>query len=329
MNLEVMKQFYEQDVNPALSEILSQLDSEYEKNSQKWKQEFLDVADAILKKLPQAAKTMGEPPCYLMFQLLRTEAVHRKFQYQIIIYGEQYFLEEELLLGEWNPSFVYSFYDVLWERLLLAYPKYIMKLSEADVESVMMDVLPCFEAFMVRLMCDARNEMIGLKSYQAAPKGREFMVQCGEYFEVCKPVHREVKEKEERKLLKAIQKKKDPETYKFRDYRNMDFSDYEYIRYDFIGTDFTGSRFERVHMNLVKLKWARMNDCDLTEAVFENCNMEEVDFTGAKVTGTVFRNTFLTGAVFTEEQVTQIGFSEKQLAQIKVIQYNGKEENYD
>ena len=276
MDEKIMNQFEVETVEPLLQQVMEILEKEYIEKRETWKNEFLEfVATKVLPKMKELGEREDFHPSYLSFHMLRTRLLRHEYQYSVDLYGDKWFLEEEIRLADWNVDFIFSHFEFLWKQLSRIGKRYFGKMEEAELNCIMMLVAESFNDYLVKLLRYARNELIELPLYQEVKKGDTFLIQCGEYFDFCEFVHREVIGKEEKSLKKMVLNREDEQTYPFRDFRYMDFSDVEFNEYCFQYVDFSHCLLENTTFTKCDLTGARFCHADLSTTKFIKCNLTD------------------------------------------------------
>lgn len=268
MNEEIMESFYEKEVMPAFLETKAKLEKEFVQKAECWQEEILNFMEKEV--FPEFDRFENGKPSYLHFHMLRTRLIKRDYRYGINLYGKDWFLKEEMRIAEFPVDFIFHYFDELWERVKKMSQRYVMQISEVDVQCIMMSLASEFNMYLVKLLRGIRNRLTTGDSYQNAPKGELFMILCGEYFDFCEFVHREVAHKDEEELKSMLLAKRQQETYHFRDFRNMDFSNECYEGYSFQYIDFRGCKMEHTVFKNCDFTGALL-DCQEQSAEFEDC----------------------------------------------------------
>ena len=333
MGKEVLEKFYEKEVTPLLQEILQQLEEEFQQHKDELKVGFLESFETICQQIKMIQEREHMPIGFMMYNLLRTRLLQRKYTYSVRVYDEEWYLKEGISVGDWDVSFFYQYVELFWQRLLKQAQKYVMKISVLDVERIVLNELEDFHDYVVELMRYSIIDAVELETYLALEKANIFRIQAGEFYEPCRAVHIEKIEKNELKLKNWL-KKNERKSYCFEDFTHLNLSDFQCTNMDLRYTDFRGSTLESVSLRgsvLVgaKFKSCQMKEADLVACMLQNATFQQADLAGANFsfcvaftgkseatpwkkigfTGTSFKDSRLQGAHFKGATLCGVDFT--------------------
>lgn len=275
---------------------------------------------------------------HLGYTMLYTNFIDRHYVADIFVYGEDSYLDnDQRSVGSYDLTFLFGYFNELWEKLLANRKRYVGEVSSQDVTSFMFHVLADFYSYLTSIARFAIAECVDGKPYADIVKNDEFEIHVGDYMANSEPVFTENMTKNANKMAAWFSKKHDYE-YVFEDCSFLDFSQ----------KDFSNTILRYVQFRKTILNDASLQDCSLIGANFrhaqlENCRLSksvihEADFSFAnmrnsnlsRVRGKVgipnknewqhvgylpvsFRNADLTGADFTYANLTGADFTDANL----------------
>lgn len=332
MEKSVWEKFAQNNVIPALEQVLDDLEQDFQKNKNEMKQIFVDSFRQACINIRKVQKE-GQPKTgFLIFHLLRTRTLQHKYTYTIMTYDKDWYRKEGIPVGELDVSFAFKYYEAMWKKLSGEYKRYIMQIEEPDVEQIMLDHLPYFHKYVVEVMRFSLLEALETEEYQCLEKEERFEIQTGEYYELCDLIHIEQKEKNLLKIKKQILQG-EGQACCFQDFREVDLSGLSCIRSDLRYADFRDSTLDDADLSIsllmgTKFKGCTMKGVNLMFSMIHDANFENTNLTGADLqccvtftkktdgnqwkstgfTGTSFRNSLLAGANFTGATILEGDF---------------------
>ncbi|TCO68977.1 pentapeptide repeat protein [Marinisporobacter balticus] len=294
MTEKALEKFHENDVKPALDEALVHLEEDFQQNKDALKKLFLNSFKEICTNIKEVStnreeveKTTHSKTGFIIYTLLRTRILQHKYVYKVIVYDKDWYLNEGLSVGELDVSFFYKHFEGLWQKLMKASKKYVLKISEIDVEHIMLDHLDDFHKYVVELMRYSLIDAVETEEYFAIEKEEILEIQSGEYYEPCDIIHMEHKEKNYKKIRKWLEEK-ERQSYCFQDFRGIDLKNLEYKNSDLRYTDFRDSQLDGLDLTTslligTKFKNSSMIGTNLMVSMIHGANFEKADLTGAKL----------------------------------------------
>ena len=268
MNHELEK-FYVNEVEPRLNQIRKQIEKELEERSTELKEQFLFELKKVCKSIEQYCADEDYKPHFLVFHLLRTRILEHNYQYEVKIYNEEWYLEEGIYVGEFNVEFIYYRYEKLWNELMSERLRYVRKISEADIQFIMLETLGEFHLYIIRILRENIMEVIHTEEYISLTKGNRFVIKTGEYLEIGDFVFVEEKYKDYAKLVEWLDEQKEGDEYTFEDFSGIALKDKQYANLDLRYVNFSDASFENVTFRNCKLEGARFDGCDMEEVKFD------------------------------------------------------------
>ncbi len=347
MNKKAIEEFYINDCIPIFSELYREIKIDIKNRETGIKKQWIETFDQIFRKMAQCQKEKSvEAISHIHIVYLRTRLLQKDYRYAIYAYGKEWYMGREMIIGNLDVSMFFLPFDTAWRRLEKETLKYIQKVTPIDVERLMLEESGRMILFAVSLLRKWRRELRQTEGFRMLKKESFFHIQVGEYYEPGYVLFTQIKEKEERKIKKALWKKKNHCGY---DLRNMQLDGMEYAGMEFMDADFTGSSMRNCIFHACILQGAVMEQCTLTEAVFIDSAMEEsewkdsdlrdarfeeclfyegeipnkgvfmpdygnISFQNCRLEGTKFIHCAMNGADFTETDVSGCDFTDSLLA---------------
>jgi len=268
MNHELEK-FYTNEVETRLSQIRKQIEKELEEKSTELKEQFLLEFRAICKRIDQYCVGENYEPFYLIFHLLRSRILEHNYQYEVKIYNQEWYLEEGIDVGNVNVEFIYHHYEKLWKQLMVERLRYVRKISEADIQFIMLEIIGEFHLYILSFLRENIMEAIHTEEYIALTKGNRFVIKTAEYLEIGDFIFVEDNNKDYVKIVEWLDEQKEGDEYTFEDFSGIAIKDRQYTNMDLRYVNFSDARFENVTFHNCKLEGARFVGCDLDTVKFD------------------------------------------------------------
>lgn len=284
MGTEILDEFYVKDVEPRLSKALEQVEEAFQAGRQKWRESFVDQFATICKKMKSLQEEKDMEIGFLMIHPLRTRLVAHDYRYQIWVYDEEWYVHEGYPVGDLDVSLVFQFYETMWKELEKEYPKYFGKLTEADVEQMMLYLLEEFHIYVTELLRYSLLDAIEQEAYEEIRKADIFHIECGEMLEPSDVIHIEDKKKRVVKLKKWLDEKKDDGSYCLADMSGLVFEKMMLQNLDLRYVDFRECNLEGAHLSICMFNGTKFRRANLRNANLMISIIAGADFTGADLT---------------------------------------------
>ncbi|SNS56516.1 Pentapeptide repeat-containing protein [Anaerovirgula multivorans] len=345
-----LEKFNLKEVKPSLEQALKNLEEDFQQNKQQFKKTFIDSFKQICTNTKQIQQSTQPKTGFIIYHLLRTKILQHKYTYTAMAYDKDWYLKDGIPVGELDVTFIYKHYEDMRQQLMKVFRKYVLKISEPDVERIMLEQLDYFHKYVVEVIRHSLIEALETEEYMSIDKEDIFEIQAGEYYEPCDIIHMEEKEKNLLKIKNWL-KQNQEQAYRFQDFRELDLSNLTYTNMDLFNTDFRnsllnqtdivnslliGTKFKNCTMKGANLMGAMINDAnfekaDMTAANlqhtvaftgvnFKDSNLTKADFTRAIIIGGDFEGADLEEAIFTEAKLHKSRFTKKQLEKCSLTQ---------
>lgn len=245
---------------------------------------------------------------YLEYNVLNTNFINRQYVSEIWVYGERQYLDkEQRLIGKYDISFLFVYFNELWDKLLSESKRYVGKVSTREITTIMLKTLTDFYSYLASIARLAIMECSDNDLFANIVKNCEFRVNIGSYMADTEPVFTESKNKDTRKLVKWFDEQLENK-YFFGDYSNLDFSDniFDYV-------DFRYARFQRSTLKNTIFIGSTLIGADFRNATMDgcrldNCSIFEADFSNAMLLNTSFVNACGQTGLLNNKEWHQVGF---------------------
>lgn len=287
--MNILDEFYEKEVEPRLEQIKEELEQDFHVHHLEWIEQLKPKFEAICCVAKNIQEKNHISIGYLMFHVLRTRLMEHDYRYQVVIYGEEFYAKEGFFVGDIDVSFIYQYYEKLWQVLLTEYKKYIGKITPMDIEQIMLRLLDEFHTYVVELLRCGLLDFLETTSYLMLEKASDFHIESGELMEPGNVIHMEQKEKSILKVLKWLDQKKE-DAYCFSDFRGLHFQDVKFQGLDLRYVDFRESNLEGSHFSVCMFCGTKFRDCNMKRANLMISVIAGADFTRADLTGANLEN---------------------------------------
>jgi len=267
--------------------------------------EFLDVCAQIRKIQDEIDQS---PISYLEYTMLLTNFLNRDYIVDIFTYGDESYLDEnQRFIASYDISYLFIYFDELWNKLLLERKRYVGNVSARDVKIIMMNALTDFYAYLVSIARFAIAGCIDNNLFKGVNKSDNFYINVGKYMESTQTVYRENKCKDIEALANWFDEKLEKE-YAYGDYSGLDFSDLS-----FSNTQLSYSSFRRAHLNNADFTGCALVGTSFYKAGMEHCRLDncclnEADFSNAVLKDASFINAYGRAGLSDEKQWHHVGF---------------------
>ena len=269
------------------------------------------------------------------YNMLYTNFINRSYIAEVWVYGDKLYTDKyQQMIGEYDLSFLFIFFDELWNKLLSTRKRYVGMVRAHEVTALIIQTLPDFYSYLVSVARHTIRDLVDKQPFISIAKNEDFRVNIGEYMSCTEPVFIEKRNKNAKVLAEYFMKQL-RNAYTFEDYSNLDFSGqcftYTELRYShfrntclndstlegscLIGTSFIRASMENCCMNKCSIQEADFSYANLKNACFVNAcgkaglpdkyewrhtGFLPVSFRNANLTNTDFTGADLTGADFTD-----------------------------
>jgi uncharacterized protein YjbI with pentapeptide repeats len=283
MKADKEEAFYKHTVIPRREETHALLEEDFQAHKDEWAELFVSSVKGVAGLIGRS----GPPKAgFLVYCLLRTDILAKKYVYRIHLYDSAYILRPETVLGEFDVSHIYKHYDRMEAQLKREYMGYIT-IAEPEVETILLDELGLFQKYAVETMRLGLLDLLETGEYKGIPKEDRFEIHCGEYFEPCYIIHSEIKNKDYDELIKRLERR-EKDAYAERDFTGLQYEDGDMQNLDLRYADFRNGNLCRTDLSLGLLIGAKFKGCLMEGAMLTASDISDANFEGAKMAGANF-----------------------------------------
>jgi len=240
--------------------------------------------------------------------MLYANFVNRRYTAEVWVYGDNWYCDKnQRMVGEYDISFLFGYFDELWDKLLSARKRYVGKVTAQEVAAFMLEILPDFYSYLINIARFAITDCIDKKPFIDIAKNEAFRVNVGDYKAKTEPVFTVSKNKDAVALAKWFEERLENE-YCFEDYSGLDFSGRSFTHTEFRYSQFRDSNLNNVSLENSALigasfRRARMENCRL-----DNCSIYEADFSYAILRNASFVSARGRAGLPNEKEWRHVGF---------------------
>jgi len=225
----------------------------------------------------------------LEYTMLYTNFINRRYLASVFIYGDMAYCDNnQRLVGEFDISALFVFFDELWDKTLSECRRFVGKISTKDVNTCMFEALPGFYSYLINIARFVVRDILCKEPFAAIIKNDYFRVCVGDYMAKTEPVYVQNRNKDATVLKEWFESRR-PYFYEHRDCSGLDLSggSFEF-------TVLKSIQFRNAVLNDVILDNSTLVDADFYGAQMENSSLDfasiyEADFSQAQLKGTSFR----------------------------------------
>ena len=223
------------------------------------------------------------------YTMLYSNFINRRYLASVFLYDDKgYCDEKQRLVGEFEISPLFFFFDELWDKVLSERKRYAGKVSIKDVNTCMFEALPCFYSYLINIARFVVRDCLDKGPFADIVKNDLFRVCVGDYMAETEPVYIHNKNKDVTVLKEWFESRRP----------------YYYVHRDCSGLDLSGGSFESTVLRYIQLRNAVLNDvildnstligADFYRTQMENSSLDftsiyEADFSQAQLKDTSFR----------------------------------------
>ena len=236
------------------------------------------------------------------YTMLHTNFINRRYVAEVWIYDDDvpYITKNQRMIGEYDISFLFIYFDELWKKLLLTRKRYAGKVRAVEIKSLMMQAMFDFFSYVIKIVRYSIADYVNKAPFTDIVKAETFRILVGhDMTDDPIPVFTKSTNKDAQTLAEWFQKRLRENEYRFEDYSDLDFS-----AYFFPLSDFCFSHFRNSYLNNVGFEKSMLIGTCFYKAYMENCRLDncvvyEADFSYAKLKGASFTNVYgNAGALF-------------------------------
>jgi len=259
---------------------------------QKWFANFAEQFQSICTDIVKLQNESSLPAIsYMEYTMLYTNFINRRYVAEIRIYGDmRYFDKNQCMIGEYDLSFLFVYFEALWEKLLATRKRYVGKVSAQKVASFMIQALPDFYSYLFIIARFAIADCIDKKPFVDIIKNKLFWINVGPYMtKNSETAFKENKNKDAETLAEWFCERLE-NAYAFEDYADLNFSGYTFDYTDFRYAHFRNSNLNNVVLEGSNLIGTSFYNTNMENCRLDNCYIHQTDFSYAILKNASFIN---------------------------------------
>ncbi|MCL2151783.1 MAG: pentapeptide repeat-containing protein [Oscillospiraceae bacterium] len=291
------------------NEYLLKTEQLFIENKNIWFADFTRHFQDIIAKIQECQDKSSLPSIsYLEYIMLYTNFINRQYVAEIFVFNNKSYLDKsQSCIAKYDVSFLFSYFDKLWDDLLNLKRRYLGKVSWYDVTSFMLNTLPDFFSYLAVIIRHAIAECADNCLLTNIGKEERFAINVGDYMAKTETVYEERKNKDA-KVLSAWFSKRLYSTYTFGDYSNLDFSGRVFMFTDFRFARFNSSNLYGTNFEGSSLIGTIFRNANMDSGIFDHCLIYEADFSNTTLKNASFRNAKTKVGVLHEGEWDFVGF---------------------
>ena len=277
--------------NTKRNEYLLKTEELFKSNKNRWITDFSrhlrDICVRIRKSQDELTLSAISNMEYTM---LYTNFINRRYVVDIFVYGDKCCLDKnQRMIGEYDVSFLFVYFDELWNKLISERKYYVGKVKALEVSSFVLGTLSDFYQYLATITRHAIVEVNGKNVFADIEKNEIFKVNVGDYMSKTETVYAENKNKNEYKLTEWFGERL-VDKYVFGDYSSLDFSNNVFLYTDFRFAQFECSTFKNANFEGSSLLGANFRNTNMENCCLDFCSIHEADFYNAMLKNASFKN---------------------------------------
>ena len=245
---------------------------------------------------------------YLDYTMLYTNFINRQYTADVIVYGDKNYLDKnQHLIGSYDISYLFTYFDKLWDDLINLKRHYIKQATAKEVTAFMLEEVSSFYSYLATIARSAIKKCFDKSHFTCIDLNEEFTVNVGDYMAKTETVYMEKKNKNANRLAEWFEQRLIGK-YIFGDYSGLDFSDRAFMNTDFRYAIFQGSTLKNTNFEGSSLIGVNFRNANIEGCCFNNCSIHEADFYCAKLNGASFINARARVGCADEKEWRYVGF---------------------
>ena len=291
------------------TEYLLKTEALYTANRTGWFADFTGHFSEICTRIQKWQHESALPAImYMEYTMLYTNFKNRRYNAEVFVYGENSYLDKsQRWVGEYDVSFLFVYFDELWDKLLSVRKRYVGKVTAREIAVFMLRALPEFYSYLVVVARSAIVELVGKSQLADIEKNDRFKINVGDYMGNTETVFTECKNKDADKLDGWFSEQL-PDKYNFGDYSGLDFSGKSFYYTDIRFARFQNSILNHTVFDCCILIGSNFRKADMESSRLDNCFISESDFSYANLKNASFVNVFGRAGLPNENEWRYVGF---------------------
>ncbi|MCL2152304.1 MAG: hypothetical protein FWH57_04995 [Oscillospiraceae bacterium] len=160
-------------------------------NKNLWLNDFAEHFQSVCDKIRKMQDRLDIAALsYLEYTMLYTNFVNRQYVAEVRVYGYESYLDKtQQAIDDYDISFLFVYFDKLWDDLLTERKRYIGKVKASDVNSFMLKTSRDFYLYLVKIARYAVARCVKSKSFINIDKNEKFILNIGDYMAETKTIY--------------------------------------------------------------------------------------------------------------------------------------------
>lgn len=273
------------------NDILLLLEEKFQSEKEKLADEFLKCFNNICEKIVELQQegTIEEIQ-FMTITILRTRIKDKNYKFPIKVCNSLWWLDENHCdVGEYDGSFVFEFYEKMYEELGKEIRQYVGRTIKQDTYTLLSDEIINFLHYVAKIAKYKILEATSTEIYKKIEKCSTFEIHIGEYFGFTEIIFKEDLERDIEDIKIKIGEKK-REVLCFCDLKDLNLENMDLVDSDFRSTDLRRSILKDSDIRYSILAGGIFNDCNLENANLSYSVLNETSFKNANCKKAKFKN---------------------------------------
>lgn len=227
---------------------------------------------------------------YIHYSLLRTQMLERSYLYMIEAYSAEWYTDDSEVRCTYDASWAYAPLGGMMTLLEQKRKRYIDSIHSADVERMVLELVPFFHQYVKALLRLALPEATQMSEYQGILKNSRLFIRTGEYKDFSESLYIEDQEaRKDEELVEQLLQADENSPYVYENLRQFIQPHFEVEKRDLRYNDFSYSELRNSRFYECILIGCRWQHAILNESSFEDCLLTDADFRYSQLADASFR----------------------------------------
>ena len=304
-----MHEDFTTQINNMRNEYLLKTEELFVANKNRWFADFSGhFRDICIKIRKWQDESVLPAISYLEYTMLYSNFINRRYVADIFVYGDKSYLDKsQRWIGAYDISFLFVYFNELWDKLLSERKYYVGKVSAREITYFMLRALSDFYSYLTSIIRFTILSFADESPIANIDKNESFIANVGDYMAKTEPVYKEKKYKDAKKLIDWFGEQLYSK-YIFGDYAGLDFSEKVFSNTDLRFARFSGAALKDTNLGGSSLIGANFRNADMERCRLDNCTIKEADFSNATLKNASFRYTRAKVGLTNEKEWEFVGF---------------------
>ena len=179
------------------NEYLLKIEDLFVANKNRWFAAFTEHFQSVCAEIVKLQNESSIPAIsYLDYTMLYVNFIKRRYVAEVWVYGDKSYLDKnQRMVGEYDISFLFVYFNELWDKLLAERKRYVGKVTAREIKSFMIEALPDFYSYLTNIARFAIKDCVDKSPFADIDKNEKFMVNIGDYMAKTENIYTEQKNK--------------------------------------------------------------------------------------------------------------------------------------